>query len=51
MKRILIILVWFGRLKNYNDFWLKSIEKNPSVDFLLVTDQNNILPPPEFENC
>lgn len=51
MKRIALIIIWIGKFKNYNDFWLKSIEKNPSVDFIVFTDQqtNTILPPPNLK--
>lgn len=40
MKKIALVIPWFGKLKNYNSFWFKSIEYNPTVDFFLITDQN-----------
>jgi len=39
MTKIALIIPWFGKLKNYNDFWFKSIEHNATVDFILLTDQ------------
>ena len=35
---ILIILVWMGPFPNYFDLWLTSAKYNPSVNWLLVTD-------------
>lgn len=39
MKRIILIIVYFGQFRNDNSFWLKSIELNPDIDFLIFTDQ------------
>lgn len=44
MKKIILIIAYFGKFRNDNGFWLKSIEKNPTVDFLIITDQNIIVP-------
>lgn len=38
-KKICIICVYFGKLPNYFSLWLKACRFNPTVDFLLVTDQ------------
>ena len=40
MHSIVLIIPYFGRFNEFNSFWLKSAEKNPSVDFLIFTDQN-----------
>lgn len=45
MKKIIFINPWFGPLRDDFDFWLKSVEHNPTVDFLIPTDQNIIAPP------
>ena len=34
-----IVSVYFGRLPDYFPVWLESCRKNPTVDFLVVTDQ------------
>lgn len=41
-----IMSVYFGKLPEYFPVWLESCKKNPTVDFLLVTDQevNNDVP-------
>lgn len=45
MKKICLIIPYFGKLPNYFNFWLKSCEYNKSIDWLLVTDNNiNNLP-------
>ncbi|MGL5902501.1 MAG: DUF6625 family protein, partial [Cetobacterium sp.] len=38
MKKIIIILPYFGKFPNYFSLWLKSVELNPNIDFLLITD-------------
>ena len=38
MKRILIIIPYFGKFPDYFPLWLKSIEYNKSIDFLIITD-------------
>lgn len=40
MRKIVLIILYFGRFRNDNSFWLKSVELNPSIDFLIFTDQN-----------
>lgn len=39
MKKICIINVYFGKYPNYFHLWLHSAKMNPTIDFLLVTDQ------------
>lgn len=36
---------WFGPLRKDFGFWLKSAELNPSIDFLIPTDQDIVAPP------
>lgn len=51
MTKIALVIPWFGMLKNYNDFWFKSIEFNPTIDFILITDQMiQGFTPPQFNN-
>ena len=38
MKKLILITCYFGSLPNYFNFYMKSVEQNPTVDFLLVTD-------------
>lgn len=40
MKSIIIILPYFGSFPSYFQLFLKSCAANPSIDWLLVTDQN-----------
>lgn len=37
--RICVIGVYFGTLPNYFSLWLKSAEKNSTINFLIITDQ------------
>ncbi|MGV1069559.1 DUF6625 family protein [Clostridium perfringens] len=37
--RIKIIACYMGKLPEYFDLWLLSCEKNPSIDFLVISDQ------------
>ena len=46
MKKIGIIIPWFGEFRIDFNFWVKSIEFNPTVDFLLFTDQQIEIPIP-----
>lgn len=39
MNSIAVICVYFGKLPSYYGVWQKSCEYNPSIDFLLFTDQ------------
>lgn len=45
MKKIVFIIPWFGPFRKDFSFWLKSVEHNPSVDFLMPTDQTIVAPP------
>ena len=45
MKKIVIFQPYFGKLRNDFYFWLKSVEFNSSIDFVLFTDQEIIAPP------
>lgn len=38
MKKIILINIYFGSLPTTFPLWLKSIEKNPQINFLLITD-------------
>ena len=38
MKSICLIIPYYGKFPNYFELWLKSVEKNSTIDFLLVTD-------------
>lgn len=42
MKTIVLIIPYFGDFPNYFSLWLHSAEKNPTIDFLIFTD-NDIL--------
>lgn len=38
MKKIIVILPYFGKFPNYFNFFLQSCKKNNTIDFLIVTD-------------
>lgn len=38
MKKVALIVVWYGKFPNYFDFWLESAKKNSNYDFLVFTD-------------
>lgn len=40
MIKVCVIGVYFGTLPNYFPLWIKSCEKNNTVDFIIVTDNN-----------
>ena len=42
MQKICFIIAYFGKFRADFAFWLKSVEHNPDVDFLLFTDQTLI---------
>lgn len=44
MNKIAIIVAYFGKFPNYFPLWLKSCSKNPTVDFIIITDQNLYVP-------
>lgn len=41
MKRIALILPYWGKLPNYFQFFLESIRRNPTIDVLLFTDNKS----------
>lgn len=41
MKRIAFVVVWMGKLPDYFSLWLSSCKGNPSIDFLVFTDDDN----------
>lgn len=45
MLKIIFIIAYFGKFRADFAFWLKSVEHNPDVDFLLFTDQTLIKVP------
>ena len=40
MYKLALIIPYFGKFNNYFEFWRTSAEYNPSVDFLIFTDQH-----------
>lgn len=38
MKRIILIMAYYGKLPNTFDFWLQSVRNNPSIDFYFISD-------------
>ena len=40
MKSIAFIVPWGGKLPTYFQLWLETCRRNPSVDFLIFTDDN-----------
>lgn len=38
MKRICLIIPYFGKFPNYFQLWLNSVKYNPQIDFLIITD-------------
>ena len=40
MKKIIIIIPYFGEFPNYFDLWMKSVKYNSDIDFLLITDND-----------
>ena len=46
MTKIVLIIPYFGKLGSDFSFWLKSVSNNPTIDFLLITD-NDISNPPQ----
>lgn len=39
MTSIIFIIPYFGRFNNYFRYWWESAKNNPTVDFLICTDQ------------
>jgi len=43
---VCVIGIYFGKLPNYFDLWLRSASENPTIDFLIFTDnEDRELPP------
>lgn len=42
MKRIAVVIPYFGKLPNYFEAWLISAQNNTSIDFLIFTDDADI---------
>ncbi|MGN0142039.1 MAG: DUF6625 family protein [Roseburia sp.] len=38
MKSIAFLCIWFGKMPDFLPVWLKSCEKNPTIDFYFFTD-------------
>ena len=38
MKKIILIMAYFGKLPNYYPVWLESVKNNPTVDFMFISD-------------
>ena len=38
MQSIIVVIPYFGKFNNYFNLFLKSIEYNSTVDFLIITD-------------
>lgn len=38
MNSICLVIPYFGKFPDYFSLWLKSVRENPSIDFLLLTD-------------
>lgn len=41
-KTCLLILPFFGRFNEYFQLWLTSVRNNPTIDFLIITDNHSI---------
>lgn len=41
MKKIVLILPYFGTFPNYFNLWLESVRNNPSIDFLIFSDNKD----------
>lgn len=46
MKKIILIMAYYGKLPNMFDFWLQSVRNNSSIDFCIISDciRNGKLP-------
>lgn len=48
MKKLLTVSCYFGKLPEHFPIFLRSVEKNPTIDFLLITDCSVDAPPSNF---
>lgn len=46
MKKIVLVIPYIGKFRPDFKFWLKSVKSNPTIDFILLTD-NNIIDVPD----
>ena len=47
MNQIILFMVYYGKLPNYFDLWVKAVEYNSTIDFCVITDcidDNQIFP-------
>ena len=53
MKKILFIIPYFGNFRSDISFFLKSVEKNPTIDFIVFTNQQILHKPKNLRviNC
>ena len=42
MKKIVVFVVYFGKLPNYFSLFLLSVKYNPTIDFIIITDNYNL---------
>ena len=47
MKKIAIIIPYFGKFKNYFPLFLTSCKNNPDIDWIVFTDDTTVYPYPE----
>ena len=38
MKKIAYVILYFGKFNDFFPLWLKSCKENPTIDFLIFTD-------------
>ena len=41
--KIALVVVWFGKLPNYFNFWEMTCSKNPNIDFFVYTDDREAI--------
>lgn len=47
MKSICLVIPYFGKFPNYFNLWLESVRKNPTINFLIITDIEDYYDYPE----
>lgn len=40
MNKVVLIIPYYGNFPQYFDVWIKSCQKNPQIDFLIITDED-----------